>query len=176
MIDFKQINEVAKENGVVFFGSTYFESVPVNELAQDFDTDLPVYNRSVGGLTIDKVSDVLESCVLDLEPSKLFICLGDEDIKSECFSLSDFIEKYQWMLYTLHNRCKAKIYIVSVMSLDPKASAVNERLKRLAADTGCIYVDTQAALKSAKSTLRFFSVLRYFMRKHPITFNEAMMA
>ena len=176
MIDFKQINEVAKENGVVFFGSTYFESVPVNELAQDFDTDLPVYNRSVGGLTIDKVSDVLESCVLDLEPSKLFICLGDEDIKSECFSLSDFIEKYQWMLYTLYNRCKAKIYIVSVMSLDPKASAVNERLKRLAAETGCIYVDTQAALKSAKSTLRFFSVLRYFMRKHPITFNEAMMA
>lgn len=176
MIDFKQINEVAKENGVVFFGSTYFESVPVNELAQDFDTNLPVYNRSVGGLTIDKVSDVLESCVLDLEPSKLFICLGDEDIKSECFSLSDFIEKYQWMLYTLHNRCKAKIYIVSVMSLDPKASAVNERLKRLAADTGCIYVDTQAALKSAKSTLRFFSVLRFFMRKHPITFNEAMMA
>ncbi len=176
MIDFKQINEVAKENGVVFFGSTYFESVPVNELAQDFDTDLPVYNRSVGGLTIDKVSDVLESCVLDLEPSKLFICLGDEDIKSECFSLSDFIEKYQWMLYTLHNRCKAKIYIVSVMSLDPKASAVNERLKRLAAETGCIYVDTQAALKSAKSTLRFFSVLRFFMRKHPITFNEAMMA
>lgn len=176
MIDFKQINEVAKENGVVFFGSTYFDSVPVNELAQDFDTDLPVYNRSVGGLTIDKVSDVLESCVLDLEPSKLFICLGDEDIKSECFSLSDFIEKYQWMLYTLHNRCKAKIYIVSVMSLDPKASAVNERLKRLAAETGCIYVDTQAALKSAKSTLRFFSVLRFFMRKHPITFNEAMMA
>ena len=176
MIDFKQINEVAKENGVVFFGSTYFESVPVNELAQDFDTDLPVYNRSVGGLTIDKVSDVLESCVLDLEPSKLFICLGDEDIKSECFSLSDFIEKYQWMLYTLHNRCKAKIYIVSVMSLDPKASAINERLKRLAAETGCIYVDTQAALKSAKSTLRFFSVLRFFMRKHPITFNEAMMA
>lgn len=176
MIDFKQINEVAKENGVVFFGSTYFESVPVNELAQDFDTDLPVYNRSVGGLTIDKVSDVLESCVLDLEPSKLFICLGDEDIKSECFSLSDFIEKYQWMLYTLHNRCKAKIYIVSVMSLDPKASAVNERLKRLAAETGCIYVDTQEALKSAKSTLRFFSVLRFFMRKHPITFNEAMMA
>ena len=176
MIDFKQINEVAKENGVVFFGSTYFESVPVNELAQDFDTDLPVYNRSVGGLTIDKVSDVLESCVLDLEPSKLFICLGDEDIKSECFSLSDFIEKYQWMLYTLHNRCKAKIYIVSVMSLDPKASAVNERLKRLAAETGCIYVDTQAALKSAKSTLRFFSVLRFFMRKHPITFNEVMMA
>ena len=176
MIDFKQINEVAKENGVVFFGSTYFESVPVNELAQDFDTDLPVYNRSVGGLTIDKVSDVLESCVLDLEPSKLFICLGDEDIKSECFSLSDFIEKYQWMLYTLHNRCKAKIYIVSVMSLDPKASAVNERLKRLAAETVCIYVDTQAALKSAKSTLRFFSVLRFFMRKHPITFNEAMMA
>lgn len=176
MIDFKQFNEVAKENGVVFFGSTYFESVPVNELAQDFDTEVPVYNRSVGGLTIDKVGDVLESCVLDLDPSKLFICLGEEDIKSESFHLSDFIEKYQWMLYTLHNRCRAKIYIVSVMSVDAKATAVNERLKRLAADTGCIYVDTQGTLNSSKSTLRLFSALRYFMRKHPITFNEAMMA
>lgn len=176
MIDFKQFNEVAKENGVVFFGSTYFESVPVNELAQDYDTQVPVYNRSVGGLTIDKVSDVLESCVLDLEPSKLFICLGDEDIKKDSFNLSDFIEKYQWMLYTLHNRCNAKIYIVSVMSLDPKAAAVNERLKKLAVETGCVYVDTQAALKSAKSTLRLFSELRFFMRSHPITFHEAMMA
>lgn len=176
MIDFKQINEVAKENGVVFFGSTYFESVPVNELAQDYDTQLPVYNRSVNGLTIDKVSDVLESCVLDLEPSKLFICLGDEDIRKDDFNLSDFIEKYQWMLYTLHNRCNAKIYIVSVMSLNPKTAAVNERLKKLAAETGCIYVDTQAALKSAKSTLRLFSELRFFMRNHPITFHEAMMA
>ncbi|MGN1194417.1 MAG: SGNH/GDSL hydrolase family protein [Acutalibacteraceae bacterium] len=176
MIDFKQFNEVAKENGVVFFGSTYFESVPVNELAQDFDTQVPVYNRSVSGLTIDKVSDVLESCVLELSPSKLFICLGDEDIKTDSFNLSDFIEKYQWMLYTLHNRCSAKIYIISVMSLDSKAAATNERLKKLADETGCIYVDTQSALKSAKSTLRFFSVLRYFMRNHPITFNEAMMA
>lgn len=176
MTDFKQFNEVAKENGVVFFGSSYFEAVPVNELAQDYDTEVPVYNRSVGGLTIDKVSDVLESCVLDLEPSKLFICIGDEDIKKDSFSLSDFIEKYQWMLYTLHNRCNAKIYIVSVMSLDPKASSVNEKLKKLAAETGCVYVDTQPALKSAKSTLRFFSVLRYFMRNHPITFHEAMMA
>lgn len=176
MIDFKQFNEVAKENGIVFFGSTYFEAVPVNELAQDFDTEVPVYNRSVSGLTIDKVQGLLDSCVLELNPSKVFICIGDEDIRKENFSLSDFMEAYQWMLYTLHNRCKAKIYIVSVMSPDPMAQTVNERLKKLAAETGCVYADTCAALKSDKSTLRFFSVLRYFMRNHPITFHEAMMA
>lgn len=176
MIDFKQFNEVAKENGIVFFGSTYFAAVPVNELAQDFDTQIPVYNRSVAGLTVDKVNGLLDSCVLELDPSKVFICLGDEDIKKENFNLSEFIEKYQWMLYTLHNRCKAKIYMVSVMSPDPTAQAVNERLKKLAAETGCIYADTRAALQSEKSTLKVFSVLRYYMRNHPITFHEAMMA
>ncbi|MGN0467109.1 MAG: SGNH/GDSL hydrolase family protein [Acutalibacteraceae bacterium] len=176
MIDYSQMNEVAKRNGIVFLGSSYLESIPVNELAQDFETDLPVYNRSVEGLTIDKACDMLDSCVLELNPSKVFISIGDEDVKKSDLDIKSFIEKYQWLLYTLHSRSNAKIYIVSVLSDAPAASLINEKLKKTAKETGCQYVDVSASIKSEKPGIRLFDTLRFYMRSKPITFGAAMSA
>ena len=174
MIDYKQINSVAKHGGIVFLGSSYLGSIPICELAQDFETELPVYNRSIDGLTIDKVCDELESCVLELNPSKVFISIGDEDVKNAELDIKTFIEKYQWMLYTLHSRSRAKIHIVSVLSEEPAALDINERLKRLAKETGCEYVDAASTVKAEKPSLRLFDILRFYMRSRPITFSAAM--
>lgn len=174
MIDYKHINSVAKHKGIVFLGSSYLDSIPLCELAQDFETELPVYNRSIEGLTIDKVCDKLEGCVLELNPSKVFISIGDEDVKNAELDIKAFIEKYQWMLYTLHSQSHAKIYIVSVLSDEPAALIINEKLKRLAKETGCEYVDAASTIKAEKPVLRLFDVLRFYMRSRPITFSAAM--
>ncbi|MCM1544720.1 MAG: hypothetical protein NC110_05405 [Ruminococcus sp.] len=174
MNNYQQINQVAKPNGIVFLGSSYLHELPLCELAQDFETDLPVHNRSIDGMTIENVCDNLESCVVELDPSKVFISIGDEDVKNPELNVEKFIEKYQWLLYTLHNRSKAKIYIVSVLSPLPAASLINEKLKKLARETGCQYIDAAQAIRAEKPMLRLFDILRIYMRNHPITFREAM--
>lgn len=176
MIEYKQLNSVAKHGGIVFLGSSYLKSFPASELSLDFETDVPVYNRSIEGLTVDKACDELQNCVFDLSPSKVFINLGDEDIKEDDFNTEKFIDKYQWLLYMLHSNSHAKIYIVSVLSNLPCAHTVNESLKKLAKETGCEYVDASAALKSEKPSVRLFDVLRFYMRTRPMSFTNAMMS
>lgn len=86
---YSQMNEVSTTNGVVFFGSSYFANIPVSELARDYELEEKVYNRSLHGMTISEVDGVLENCIYSLSPKKIFINIGEEDIKSESFSKSE---------------------------------------------------------------------------------------
>lgn len=138
---FSQMNEVSSTNGVVFFGSTSFNEMPLAELSRDYDLEEKVYNRSISGLTIADVDPVLDDCVLNLSPKKVFISIGEEDVEKEGFNEKEFLAKYEWMLYSIHDKCDAQIYIVSVLSRMAIASRINERLSKLAKETGCTYID-----------------------------------
>lgn len=173
MKHFEDVNEYAKDGGIVIFGSTYTNSIPFCELAQDFDTDIPVYNRSIDGLSIVQAQDLIDQCILDLNPCKVFISIGDEDIKKADFDIDVFVEKYQWLLYTLHSQSRAKIYIVSVVSDDYKARSLNEKLKKIAKQSGCTYVDCAGVLHAKTPSIRFFDIIRFYMRNRPITFGQA---
>lgn len=171
---YEQVNQVAKQHGTVLFGSSYLYELPICELLQDADADLTVHNRSIPALTIEQAGTVLEPCVLALSPEKIFISLGDEDVKRPEFHAEQFLEQYQWLLYTLHSRSKAKIYIVSVLSDLPAAQVVNRRLQQLAKDTGCQYVDGVSALQNQSPRLKLFEMLRFYIRRRPISFQDAM--
>lgn len=174
MNDYKQMNAIAKHYGIAFLGSSYLSNIPLSELALDFESDVPVYNRSVSGLTVDEAFEAFKNNVLELSPSKIFVNIGDEDIKRAGFDEDKFIEKYGWVLYMLHNNCDAKIYIVSVLSSIPAVVSLNKRLKALAKETGCQYVDAALSMSSEKPEIRFFDALRFYMRSYPISFYAAM--
>lgn len=171
---FSQMNEVSSTNGVVFFGSTSFNEMPLTELARDYDLEEKVYNRSISGLTIADVDSVLDDCVLNLSPKKVFISIGEEDVEKESFNEKEFLAKYEWMLYSIHDKCDAQIYIVSVLSRMAIASRINERLSKLAKETGCTYIDAAPALYYEKPDMMIFEDLKPYIRNHNITFAEAM--
>ena len=50
----------------------------------------------------------------------------------------------------------------------------NQRLKTLASQTGCKYIDVSGVLESKRPTLRLFELLKVHMRNHPINFADAM--
>ena len=102
--------------------------------------------------------------------------MGDVDILDKNVSIGDFIAKYEWLLYMIHTKTQAAIYIVSIISESPAAQKINEQLKKLAAQTGCRYVDAVSALESKRPTLRLFELLKVHMRNHPINFADAMEA
>ena len=171
---YSQMNEVSSTNGIVFFGSTSFNEMPLTELARDYDIDEKVYNRSISGLTIADVDSVLDDCVLNLSPKKVFISIGEEDIEKESFNEKEFLAKYEWMLYTIHDKCDAQIYIVSILSRMSIASRINERLSKLAKESGCTYIDAASALYYEKPEMMVFEDLKPYIRSHNITFAEAM--
>lgn len=173
MRNYNEFNEYAKDGGIVIFGSSYASSIPFCELARDFETGETVYNRSIEGLVVADAENYLDQCIVNLNPAKVFISIGDEDMKDPFFDAESFIEKYQWLLYTLHSRCNAKIYIVSVVSKDYRVHLVNDKLKKIAKQSGCQYVDCTGAAGSNSSAVRFFDVLRFYMRSRPISFGQA---
>lgn len=165
---YKLLNSIAEQNGSVFFGADWLCAVPLAELAQDNEM-AAIYNRSLQGLTIKDAEQMLETCILALQPGKVFINIGENDIRDAKFDAREFIEKYEWLLYTIHANCKCSIYILSVVT--DKYGIVNEPLKALAEKYGCEYVDILAC---RNSWVQFFSKMRFFLRRRPITFCEAM--
>ena len=154
---FSQLNEVSPKGGVVFFGSTFMKDLPVSELAADFDAE-----------------NAIQSCVAELDPSKVFVCLGDADVTAESFNTKEFLSQYEWLLYSLHDKCKAELFIVSVMSNAPVAQTINNKLKTLAKNTGCSFIDCTAALGHKNEDVIAFETLRYHIRNGNMSFATAM--
>ncbi len=174
MEKYRELNSITEAGGVVLFGSNTFASLPVGELTQAFRITEPIYNRSVKDIRLSQIESYLKVCLYDLNPRKIFVNMGDVDIMDENVNVKDFISKYEWLLYMIHTKTQAAIYIVSIVSESPAAQKINEQLRKLAAQTGCKYVDAVSALESRRPTLRLFELLKVHMRNHPINFADAM--
>ncbi len=174
MEKYRELNSITEAGGVVLFGSNTFASLPVGELTQAFRITEPIYNRSVRDIRLSQIETYLKVCLYDLNPRKIFVNMGDVDIQDDHINIDDFISKYEWLLYMIHTKTEGAIYIVSIISGSAAASRINERLKTLASQTGCRYIDAVGALESKRPTLRLFELLKVHMRNHPISFADAM--
>lgn len=168
-----EMNKLSKSGGIVFFGSNYFSSLPLVELAQSFNVNENIYNRSVKKTKINELYNMVDVCVSDLKPGKVFVNLGDFDICSN-IDIDRFISNYEKIIKRINDETKANIYLLSILSDQPAAKEINNRLKSSAAKYGCRYIDITGALDSDNQTLYVFDLIKTFIRTHPITFDEAM--
>ncbi len=129
-----------KKKQCVFLGSTLLSKIKLAEMFEN-SCAVKIYNRSVEKLDFQNVSEFINSCAIDLKPAKLFINMGEEDIKSAEFNLETFITKYEWLLYQLHKSCfDCTLYIIPIISDEKAVWAVNYALEKLACETGCVFV------------------------------------
>lgn len=172
---YHRLNSAALIDSAVFFGSNCFAGIPVGELARDLDVDVPVYNRSIEGLALNEAEKAFEECIYPVSPAKLFVNLGETDLLRDDFETGAFLNAYEWLLYTMNSRLsgKTQIYIVSVLSENPMTQAVNEGLAKLAAETGCVYIDISRAASCENKEVRIFELLRRFLLDRKIRFSEA---
>lgn len=156
--EFRQRNTLARPNGSAFFGADALAAFPVTELAQNLQIE-KVYNRSIPGLSIKAAVEILDDCLLDLAPEKIFLCFGDEEQRAH-LSAKEFAEDYRWLLYQLHNRYAARLYIIFPFG---ETTAYREALTELCKETGCTGIDT-ADLHEPDLHLRLFDRLRFHLR------------
>lgn len=166
---FSKMNEMANANGVVFFGTNYFASMPVDELTKYFCIDEDVYNRSVPNTSIEALCNMIDSCVIELMPSKVFINIGENETNSD---INEFIEKYEWIMYTISTETDADIYVVSVLS--ENADTINKALAGLCEQYGCRYIDITSTIGTDNQEAKAFSIIKPYIRKRPISFYNAM--
>ena len=171
---YKEMNPMQTSGSIVFFGSDLFAQLPARELTETFALHEQVVNRSIAHCSIDAMSEALPACVLELAPSKVFLNIGDYDLTLPDFDPDNFIAKYNWILYTIHAKTNASLYLVSVMSPSAAAAELNRRLKALATEYGVEYIDATCVLGCDRLHIRLFELLKFYMRSHPISFGDAM--
>lgn len=171
---YRQANAVSRKGGTVVLASGLLARMPISEMAVSAMLEGPVYSRSMPDLTVEDAGNMLDDCVFPLEPRQVIVALGSEEIKDPRFDLSDFIQKYEWLLYSINSHLKCRIYVVSVLSASPRADETNAALMNLANSCGCRYIDISRVGSGQNNMLRIFDILRNSLRSHTIGFAEAM--
>lgn len=158
--NFTLLNKIAKAHGIVLFGSTSAAQIPINELVQDYDISQKIYNRSIEGLTIENAGKYLDSCIYNLNPDKIVLNLGEEDLKSNC-DIKQLMEQYLWILYTIHTVLPhATLVLTSVCGEDEQTAFFNESLKKLAGEFGCEYFEIPSLQASDEYAIQFLRTIK----------------
>lgn len=151
---YRNLNRYINKGGILFAGSSFVAEFPINELEVNFQISDPVYNRGIHGLTISDLATDLDACILDLKPSKLFLAMGEEDCKKQDFSLDVFLEKYEEILTRIGAALPdCSVYIIGLLPTCGVYETINRRLRHLALDKRCEFLDFSLVLLNQKEAL-----------------------
>ena len=78
--NYKYLNKNVIKGQILFTGSSLMEQFPIAEISQNHGIQKIVYNRGIGGYTTDDFIAEINTVLFDLEPSKIFINIGTNDM------------------------------------------------------------------------------------------------
>lgn len=165
------LNQSAQKGQIVFTGSSLMEQFPLNELMMSMGIQKVAYNRGFGGYITTQLMEVLDECVLDLEPSTIFINIGTNDLDRSDDPIPTLISNYRQILQRIRTRlpeCRIVMmayYPVANMALpfappgrSPRTNAVidkaNEAAAELAKEMGCEFISVNHVLKDENGYLK----------------------
>src|SRR5690625_1633047 len=92
---YKYLNQFIAKGQILFVGSSLMEQFPINEFQQTLDKKLIIYNRGVSGFITEGLLSVMDTCIFELVPSKIFINIGTNDIASPNYKRENLIANYE---------------------------------------------------------------------------------
>lgn len=158
--NFLKLNETVEPNNIVFAGDSITEGYPISEM---FPNEYIIYNRGISAITSDQLLNHIDTHVLSLNPSKVFILIGTNDlerIKDNKITLTNIekiievileynenIEVYLISIYPVNENKKFKDGIQSRLNKDIKT--LNDNYQRIASNyKKVIYIDLYNELLS----------------------------
>lgn len=167
---YRRLNATAEKGSVLFAGSSLMEMFPVEKFSEDLP--VTVYNRGVGGFTTEELLENLDVCILDLEPRKLFINIGTNDLSDSSKSVEKVMENYAEILTRVRAALPdLKLYIMAYYPVNYDAAApemkeclkirsnekinqANSRLLPLAVRFDGTYINVNAPLTDEQGRLK----------------------
>ena len=111
---YRVLNALAKKGQTLFTGSSLMEQFPIHELLQDIGRGDVVYNRGIGGFTTKDMLEQMEEQIFALEPQKIFINIGTNDISASDYQVEKLIKNYRRILSQIKERLpQAKVYLMA---------------------------------------------------------------
>lgn len=173
---YRQLNPRAAKGQIVFAGSSLAEQFPVNELLKAAGSSITVYNRGISGDVIQGLLDNIDTLIIDIAPSRLFINIGSNDIGSPDYRRDVLMDKYSRILGIVRNRLPdCKIHILSYYPVNPDKESfipeaersemfrtrsneaithANTGLMQLAEDFDAEYIDVSSVLMDEGGRLK----------------------
>ena len=171
--DFHVWNEIARKGQVVFTGSSLMEMFPIQEWVKELGEDAPViYNRGVGGYRTTDMLPILDACVFELEPRKVFINIGTNDLSDPDIPIEKVMENYDRIITMIEEKLPGvAIYMMAyypinyeaateemkpclLIRTNEKIKAANEQVKKIAEKHGQKYIDVNAPLTDEQGRLK----------------------
>lgn len=157
------LNRNALKNQTVLIGDSIIELFPV-EL---FDcSERRVYNRGISGDTSDRLSERMEVNALNIEPSKIFILIGTNDL-SHRVAKGTTLRNVAAIIDKCLAANVAEVYMSSILPVnkDVNRNAVNIRnnsdiaeqnakIRALCEEKGVFYVDVHSAVCDGNGKLK----------------------
>lgn len=151
------------------------EQFPINELLMTKGMNQIIYNRGIGGYTIPEMLDTMEEQIFGVEPSKIFINIGTNDISMPNYQLETLIENYEKVLTQIQDRLpETKVYLMAyypvndvdkvpvdewgkkmfVTRNNENISIANDAVKELAAKMKYEFINVNASLTDERGKLK----------------------
>ena len=171
--DFHIWNKDAVKGQIVFTGSSLMEMFPVEEWVRELGPGAHiVYNRGVGGYKTSDLLPILDACVFELEPRKVFINIGTNDLSDDSIPLEKVMSNYDQIITRIEERLPGVIiymmayypvnYDAAAEEMKPcllirtneKINRANELVEQLAARHGQRFINVNAPLMDEQGRLK----------------------
>lgn len=165
---FTELNKRLKAGGIVFLGDSITEQFIVSE----FFSEHSVINRGISGDTTDGVLKRLEESVFDIEPSKIFLMIGTNDLGNGK-EPEYIVNNIDTIIVKIHERLpETKIFIESIYPVrkdgdnkikkrmvgkrnNESINQINERIIKIADQYHITYIDIHSLLQDKYGNLKF---------------------
>ncbi|WP_198510323.1 GDSL-type esterase/lipase family protein [Bacillus solitudinis] len=129
---YKHLNQKVRSGQILFVGSSLMEHFPINELQQTLEDRYIIYNRGVGGFLTTELLSHMETCIFALEPSKVFINIGSNDIGSPDYKRENLIVNYEKILQQIKERLpRCMVYVMAYYPVNAEVhKTTNENLNK----------------------------------------------
>lgn len=141
---YKLLNELAEQDGIVIFGCGEDKTIPTGELRQAFAIEQKIYNRSFDSISVADAAQIYEEAVSPLAPETVLLHVGDADKAFFSKDPDGFDNKYRELVTAIRAQSpNARIAVVSLQnhSGDPQTAEINKHLKYIADSEQCEYGD-----------------------------------
>lgn len=124
---YKMLNQYVKKGQILFAGSSLMEGFPIDEMQLTLDIGRVIYNRGIGGTTTDDLLMSMDECIFDLEPSKIFINIGSNDIGMgslgpASYKKENLIVNYNKIMVRIKERLpECEVYVMAYYPINAKA-------------------------------------------------------
>lgn len=156
-MNYQDLNALAEKEGVVLFGGSLDREIPVTELAQSFDFNFKIYNRSKENLSLKDAVSFYQTNIEPISPEGVIVHLGDSDISLFQSNSANFDNIYLDLISVIKCRnSKCRLALVSVNNpLNDKVIAeLNRHIKAIADSEHCDFINIDnAKLKNPKAII-----------------------